>query len=141
MAGTFETLRLMVQPAHCDHLGHVNVSQYMGWSADAAFSLMSELGFDRTQAEADGACIVAARCEIEFLREIRPGDVVAMTTGVADLSERRVLWQHRLRIVGSDIEAMRSRLQTACIDAVSRRARPLPRALTERLARVERLSA
>jgi len=28
-----ETLRLMTQAWQCDHLGHVNVSFYMGWIA------------------------------------------------------------------------------------------------------------
>ena len=35
-----ETLRVLTQAWQCDHLGHVNVSFYMGWLGDAAFAML-----------------------------------------------------------------------------------------------------
>ncbi|MBP6818382.1 MAG: acyl-CoA thioesterase [Ferrovibrio sp.] len=129
-----ETLRLMAQAWHCDHLGHVNVSHYMGWLGDAAFAFLAMHGLDRARSAEENLGVAAVRAEIDYQAELRGGDLVRMETGVETIAERKIVFRHRLVRVGDDRIAMAARLTGVCLDLNSRRARAFPAAFASGVA-------
>jgi acyl-CoA thioester hydrolase len=129
-----ETLRLLTQAWHCDHLGHVNVSFYMGWLGDAAFAIGAMHGLGRERALAEGIGVAAVRAEIDYQAELRGGDMVRMESTVEEIGERKIVFRHRLLRVGDDRQAMAARLIGVCFDLDTRRARPFPVDFAARIA-------
>lgn len=121
-----ETLRLMTQAWQCDHLGHVNVSFYMGWLGDAAFAMLALHGLGREQAAEAGLGVAAVRAEIDYKAELRGGDLVRMESTVESIAERKIVFSHRLVRTGDEVTAMAARLTGVCLDLATRRARPFP---------------
>ena len=128
------TLRMMVQAWHCDHVGHLNAGFYMQWLGDAAFSLFAEHGLDGEGSRRYGVNMAAVRAEIDFKRELKPGDTVAMDTDLAELSARTAVLRRRLMRIGDNALAMDARLTAVCLDLKTRRARPFPEDIAVRLA-------
>jgi uncharacterized protein (TIGR00369 family) len=91
-----ETLRLMTQAWQCDHLGHVNVSFYMGWIGDAAFAVAALHGWPREQMMAEQAGVAAVKAEVDYQAELRGGDLVRMESTVESIGERKIVFRHRL---------------------------------------------
>lgn len=129
-----ETLRLMTQAWQCDHLGHVNVSFYVGWLGDAAFAIGAMHGMPRERAAAENVGTAAVRMEIDYQAELRGGDMVRMETNVESIGERKIVFRHRLVRVGDEKQAMSARLTGVCIDLVQRRSRAFPPDFVERVA-------
>ena len=126
-------LRHVVQQWECDHQDHWNVRSYMGWMADALYSLSAECGFDEATAGAAGLGLAGVHAEIDFMREVRAGEVIEVFAAVESLSANRVTLRHRFERVGSGETVMVSRLTAVCLDRKARRAAPFPPAVFERL--------
>ena len=126
-------LRHVVQQWECDHQNHWNVRSYMGWMADALYSLSAECGFDETRAGAAGLGLAGVHAEIDFKREARAGDVIEVFTAVESLSPKRVTLRHRFQRIGDGETVMLSRLTAVCLDRKARRSAPFPGAVYERL--------
>lgn len=129
-----ETLRLMTQAWQCDHLGHVNVSFYMGWIGDAAFAVAALHGWPRDQMMAEQAGVAAVKAEVDYQAELHGGDLVRMESTVESIGERKIVFRHRLIRVGDDKQVMAARLTGVCIDLVQRRSRPFPPSFVARIA-------
>lgn len=129
-----ETLRLMTQAWQCDHLGHVNVSFYMGWIGDAAFAMAALHGWPREQMMAEQAGVAAVKAEVDYQAELRGGDMVRMESTVESIGERKIVFRHRLIRVGDEKQAMAARLTGVCIDLQQRRSRPFPVSFVDRIA-------
>ncbi len=121
-----ETLRLMTQAWQCDHLGHVNVSFYMGWLGDAAFALGAMHGLGRAQSAAENIGVAAVRAEIDYQTELRGGDLVRMESGVESIGGRKIVFRHRLIRCDDEKPVMRARLIGVCFDLTARKARDFP---------------
>lgn len=129
-----ETLRLMTQAWQCDHLGHVNVSFYMGWLGDAAFAVLAMHGLSREQAVAEGLGVAAVRAEVDYRSELHGGDMVRMETTVESIAERKIVFRHRLVRVGDERVAMTAKLIGVCMDTTTRKSRAFPAQFVERIA-------
>lgn len=129
-----ETLRLMTQAWQCDHLGHVNVSFYMGWLGDAAFAALAMHGMSRAQCAAEGLGVAAVRAEIDYRSELRGGDMVRMETTVESVADRKMVFRHRLIRIGDEREAMTAKLVAVCMDLTTRKSRAFPQDFIERIA-------
>jgi len=123
-----ETLRFMVQQWHCDHLGHCNAQFYMGWAADAAFSLTGRLGLDRQAAEQSRLGLVAVRAELDFRGELRGGDLVVVESAIEALGERKLHLRHRFRRAADGGPVFDARMIGVCMDLERRRATAFPTA-------------
>ena len=124
-----ETLRFMVQQWHCDHLGHCNVQFYMGWAADAAFSLMSRFGLDRQAAQEAGLGLVAVRAELDFRGELQGGDLVVVESAIETLADRKMVLRHRFRRAVDSSAVLDARMVAVCMDLKLRRATSFPAAV------------
>lgn len=129
-----QTLRMVVQAWHCDHIGHLNAGLYMQWLGDGAFSLFSEHGLDGETTRKLGINMAAVRAEIDFKRELKPGDTVVMDTDLQELNAKTAVFRHRLSRLGDDVLAMDAKLITVCLDLNTRKARAFPQEIAARLA-------
>lgn len=128
-----ETLQVVAQAWQCDHLGHVNVSFYMGWLGDAAFAMLALHGLHREEAAAQGLGVAAVRAEVDYLSELKAGDLVRMESAIESLSQRKIVFRHRLRRIGDSRLAMRAKLTAVCMDLATRKARPFPSGFPKRI--------
>jgi acyl-CoA thioester hydrolase len=128
------TLRIVVQAWHCDHIGHLNAGLYMQWLGDGAFSLFSEYGLDGETTRKLGVNMAAVRAELDFKRELKPGDTVVMDTDLEELNPKTAVFRHRLTRLGDNVLAMDAKLITVCLDLNTRKARPFPEEIAARLA-------
>lgn len=129
-----QTLRMVVQAWHCDHIGHLNAGLYMQWLGDGAFSLFSEYGLDGESVRRMGINMAAVRAELDFKRELKPGDTVVMDTELQELNAKTAVFRHRLTRLGDNALAMDAKLITVCLDLNTRKARPFPEEIAARLA-------
>ena len=127
------TLRMVVQAWHCDHIGHLNAGLYMQWLGDGAFSLFSEYGLDGESTRKLGVNMAAVRAEIDFKREMKPGDTVVRDTELEELNAKTAVFRHRLTRLGDNVLAMDAKLTTVCLDLNTRKARPFPEEIAARL--------
>lgn len=128
------TLRMVVQAWHCDHIGHLNAGLYMQWLGDGAFSLFSEYGLDGEATRKLGINMAAVRAELDFKRELKPGDTVVMDTELQELNPKTAVFHHRLTRLGDNVVAMDAKLITVCLDLNTRKARAFPEDVAARLA-------
>ena len=70
-----------------DVVGHANNTAYVGWMQDAAVMHSAHLGLDWYAYVELGAAFVIRRHEIDYIRAVRAGDVVEISTWVASMEQ------------------------------------------------------
>jgi acyl-CoA thioester hydrolase len=75
----------------CDAYGHVNQAQYLRYMQEAAFDASAAAGYDTARYEEMGRTWLIRETEIEYLRPLRYGDSVRVTTWVDDFRRIRSL--------------------------------------------------
>ena len=114
-----------------DRQGHVN---------NAVFSTYFETGrvviiWDEDNGlQVPGATSVLARIEIDFLKELHWPGTVEIGTAVAEIGRSSYMFVQAIYCAG--VCAATARVTMVLIDSVTRRARPLPPVLIERLNRL-----
>ncbi|MGE5190522.1 MAG: acyl-CoA thioesterase [Gemmatimonadota bacterium] len=84
MADSAITYQGVVYPWHCDHMGHMNVMWYVGKFDEATWRLFGGIGLTPSFFRENDRGMAAVQQEIAYKRELRAGDVAAVTvlTGV-----------------------------------------------------------
>ena len=120
-----------VRFADLDRQGHVNNAVYPTYfeTGRVARIYHPELGF-----QVDGCTTVLARIEIDFLKELRWPGTVEIGTAIAEI--RRSSYVFSQAIFSEGDCAARARSTMVLIDRATRKARPLPPELIERLNRI-----
>jgi len=114
-----------------DRQGHVN---------NAVFSTYLESGRvviiwdEENGLQVPGATSVLARIEIDFLKELHWPGTVEIGTAVAEIGRSSYMFVQAIYCAG--VCAATARVTMVLIDSVTRRARPLPPVLIERLNRL-----
>jgi len=128
---TVETLRFQVAQHQCDHLGHMNASHYMGYFADAAFSMMTHLELGPAEARRLNVGMAAVRVEIDFVAEALGGDVLVCETSIESVGDKKLVYLHRLYRADTGETIAKARLTAVCLDLAQRRAVAMPAATLE----------
>jgi len=117
--------------ADMDRQGHVNNAVYPTFFETGRVLRIydPEHGF-----QVDGCTTVLARIEIDFLRELRWPGTVEIGTAIAEI--RRSSYVFTQAIFFEDACAARARSTMVLINRETRKARPLPADLVERLERI-----
>jgi len=134
MGHFIETYRGAVQAWECDHLGHMNVQFYIARVSDAAWTVSHALGLTPSVSRDLKIGLAAVRYEAEFRRELRPGDLIHVETGVRAIGRTSLGLINRLFESASGDLAMELRSVGVCLDLETRKARPLPDFVRERAA-------
>lgn len=122
-----ETYRAVVDPAHCDHLGHMNVSRYFKAVSDGMFSFQTNLGLGISDIR-DGRKLSFAvvRAESDFKSEVVAGEVISLQTGLEEVGNRSAVFRHRLIKVEDGTIAFETVFRCVLFDLEKRRAAIIP---------------
>jgi acyl-CoA thioesterase FadM len=126
MPSFVETYRATVAPAHCDHLGHMNVQHYFAAVSDGMFAIMIRLGLGPDGIRQRRMSFAVVRAETDFHRELRAGDVMALESTVAKIGDKTVTFRHRLRNVATGDMAMSTEFKCVLLDLEKRQAIAIP---------------
>lgn len=133
MADSIVTYRGTIYPWHCDHMGHMNVMWYVGKFDEATWQLLASVGLSSARLRQEGIGMVAAEQHIEYKRELVAGDLVTIRSYIQQVREKALLFLHEMTNQETQELASRTVLTGVCIDLSTRRARPLPADIRERI--------
>jgi acyl-CoA thioester hydrolase len=85
----------------CDAYGHVNHANYVRYMQEAAFDASAAVGYDFARYQAMDRLWLIRETEIEYLRPLRYGDSVQITTWVLDFRRIRSRRAYEFRYAGS----------------------------------------
>ena len=126
------TYRGVVYPAQCDHMGHMNVMWYVGKFDEASWQLFHAVGLSAARIRETGRGMAGLEQHIEYKRELRPGDVISIRSGVLEVREKTLRFAHRMDNDDTGELAARTTLVAVHLDLVKRRACALPDDVRER---------
>jgi acyl-CoA thioester hydrolase len=133
MAESIVTYRGTVYPWHCDHMGHMNVMWYVGKFDEATWQLMASIGLSAARLRKDGIGMVAVEQHIEYKRELLAGDLLTIRSSIKEVREKSLIFLHEMTNQETREVAARTTLTGVCIDMTTRKARPLPADIRERI--------
>jgi acyl-CoA thioester hydrolase len=91
-----------VRSYECDAYGHVNNANYLRYMQEAALDASAAVGYDEARYYQIGHIWLIRETQIEYLRPLRYGDSVEVTTWVGDFRRVRSRRFYELRHPGSD---------------------------------------
>ena len=100
----------------CDAYGHLNNAVYLRYMQEAAFNASAAIGFNRERYVAMGYIWLARLTEIEYLRPVRYGDNVVVTTWVEDMHRVRSWRAYEMRNQESGEMVARARTDWVFVD-------------------------
>ena len=125
------TYRGTVYPWHCDHVGHMNVMWYVGKFDEATWNLLHRVGITPGYLREGRRGMVAVDQHIEYKRELRAGDVIAVRSEVLEVGAKKIRFRHEMRNEGTGEVAAVTTLVGVHLDTVSRKACPFPDAMLQ----------
>jgi acyl-CoA thioester hydrolase len=134
MAETILTYRGTIYPWHCDHMGHMNVMWYVGKFDEATWHLLALAGFTAKRMREEGIGMAAVEQRIEYKRELHAGDLITIRSWFQEAREKAILFVHEMTNEETKEVAARTFLTGVCMDTTTRKARPLPEDIRERIA-------
>jgi len=133
MADSILTYRGTIYPWHCDHMGHMNVMWYVGKFDEATWQLLASVGLSATRLREERIGMVAVEQRIEYKRELLAGDLITIRSFIEETREKSLVFVHEMTNQETEQLAARTILTGVCIDINTRRARPLPADVRERM--------
>jgi acyl-CoA thioester hydrolase len=123
-----------IYPWHCDHMGHMNVKWYVGKFDEATWQLFASVGLPSSRLRQEGIGLVAVEQRIEYKRELLAGDTISIRSTFQEVREKTLIFCHEMTNQETQELAARTFLTGVCIDINTRKARPLPTDIRERIA-------
>jgi acyl-CoA thioester hydrolase len=123
-----------IYPWHCDHMGHMNVMWYVGKFDEATWQLFASVGLPSSRLRQEGIGLVAVEQRIEYKRELLAGDTISIRSTFQEIREKALIFSHEMTNQETQELAARTFLTGVCIDIKTRKARPLPTDIRERIA-------
>jgi len=96
----FDLYRNMVMPAHCDAYGHLNVRYYAAFFDDAGWHIPGMAGLSLDEIRRRGLGTVAATLTIDFLNEMRAGQLLLIKGMVTRVGTKS--FSHEMRLYEAD---------------------------------------
>jgi len=127
------TYRGTIYPWHCDHMGHMNVMWYVGKFDEATWHLFASAGLTAKRMREEGFGMAAVEQRIEYKRELLAGDLITIRSRFQEAREKVVLFAHEMVNEETQEIAARTFLIGVCLDTKTRKARPLPADVRERI--------
>ena len=133
MADPVVTHRGTIYPWHCDHMGHMNVMWYVGKFDEATWHLLASAGLTAKRMREEDFGMVAVEQRIEYKRELLAGDLITIRSWFQEVREKAILFVHEMTNEETQGVSARTFLTGVCLDTRSRKARPLPADVRERI--------
>jgi acyl-CoA thioester hydrolase len=120
------TYRGAVYPAHCDHMGHMNVASYVAKFDEATWQLLSAIGLNRSRLRDEKIGMAGVEQHIEYKRELFAGDVVTVRSTVLEVRDKVLRFAHEMKKDDTGEVAATMVVIAVHLDTVSRKARAFP---------------
>jgi acyl-CoA thioester hydrolase len=127
-----ETYRGAVYPWHCDHMGHMNVMWYVGKFDEATWNLFSALGVTPAYLRENERAMAAVQQNLSYKRELLPGDVVAVRSGILEMRDKVAKFVHEMRHAQTGEISAVCVLTAVHLDSRARKSTALPADLIAR---------
>ena len=125
--GWHETGRGVVVPWKCDHFGHLNVRFYAEAFDDASFHIWSAIGVPILEMDEKlGLIGVVASLKIDFLQEMRAGQLWVVESAITRVGSKSFTYRERMRDTHSGVVHATADLVEVFFDKVERKAAPIP---------------
>jgi len=116
----------VVYPEHTDHMGHMNVRQYVGMFDQATWVFFSRMGITSQYMRDTGIGMAAVSQHIEYKRELFPGDTIAIFTEPIKVTNSTSRFKHTM-VCQEDGEIVATAELTAVhISRDAHKSRPFP---------------
>ena len=132
----FELYRAIVMPAQCDVYGHMNVRHYAACFDDAGwhFPRMAELSLEEIRSRGLGT--VTATVTIDFLHEIRAGQLILVKGAVTRVGTKSFSHEMRLYEADSMTHCATAKSVEVCFDTSARQSVALPEDMKLKLGKI-----
>lgn len=122
----FETHRSVVFPWRCDHLGHMNARWYLHHFDEAGFHYFSKLGYTTVELNRRRAEPVVAQYEVNFIKEMLPGQLILVNSGVSQVGSKSLSTSHRMYDADSGVLHASCESICVCFDDTERKSTVIP---------------
>lgn len=132
----FELYRSIVMPAQCDAYGHLNVRYYAAFFDDAGWHIPRMAGLSLDAIRAAGLGTVAATITIDFLHELRVGQLLLIQGAVTRVGTKSFSHEMRLFEADSMTHCATQKTVEVCFDTKARKSAPLPPDFRDKLSKM-----
>jgi len=132
----FDLYRGIVMPAQCDVYGHMNVRYYAALFDEAGWHFPGFAGLSLAEIQSRGLGTVVASLTIDFLHEIRSGQLLLIRGAVTRVGTKS--FNHEMRLYASDTMTHCATQKTVevCFDTKARKGVALPEDVRSKLAAI-----
>jgi acyl-CoA thioester hydrolase len=133
MAEWKELVRGVVFPWNCDHLGHMNVRWYAHHFDDAGFHMWSINNIPQSDLHDRGVYVVVAQIKIEFVSEMKAGELLVVKGGFSRVGNKSVT--HVMRMINADTGRLTATQESVEVffNPETRKSAPMPDDIRARL--------
>ena len=121
-----ETARGAVHEWQRDHMGHINVRAYMEFHDAACWQFYSAIGLTPSLLRSGAVRLAAVQQNISYNRELFPGDVIVVNSGVIEARERVLKFRHVLSNVETGEVCSNCEFTVVCLNPQTRKSQPCP---------------
>ena len=132
----FELYRNIVMPAHCDAYGHLNVRYYAAFFDDAGWHIPRMAGLSLDEIRATGLGTVAATLTIDFIHELRVGQLLLIKGALTRVGTKSFSHEMRLYEADSMTHCATQKTVEVCFDTRARKSAPLPAEFRDKLGKM-----
>ena len=129
----FDLYRNVVMPAHCDVYGHLNVRNYAAFFDDAAWHVPAMAGLKLSDIHARGLGTVVATLTLDFLHEVRAGQLILIKGAIARVGTKSFTHELRLYEADSMRHCATQKSTEVCFDTKMRAGVALPEDMAAKL--------
>jgi acyl-CoA thioester hydrolase len=126
MIGEETNYRGIVYPWQCDHMGHLNIMWYVGKFDEASWNLFARLGMTSAYLRESGSAVAGVQQDLNYRREMFPGDVIEVRTRMLKIGERSLRFRHEMRDAVTDETTATCEMTAVHLDSATRKAMPWP---------------
>jgi acyl-CoA thioester hydrolase len=132
----FDLYRGIVMPAQCDIYGHMNVRYYAALFDEAGWHFPSFAGLSLAEIQSRGLGTVVATLTIDFLHEIRAGQLLVIKGAVTRVGTKSFSHEMRLYATDTNTHCATQKTVEVCFDTKARKGVALPDDVRTKLASV-----
>ena len=133
----FTASRQVILPDWIDYNGHMNVSCYVLVFDRATDDFFDFMGMTSEYRAAGNVSAFTAEMHVNYIRELKEGDKVYVTTQLLDYDAKRFHYFHRMYHAGQNYLAATSELLCLFVDMNQRRVTQMPPSFLDRLAEIK----
>ena len=137
----FHASRQVILPEWIDYNGHMNVAYYVLVFDRATDDFFDFMGLTAEYRTAGNVSAFTAEMHVNYLREVKEGDEVFVTTQLLGYDEKRFHYFHRMYHAEQRYLAATSELLCLYVDMSQRRVTQMPPPILDRLAEIKQSHA